>query len=114
MTKQPRRISLASQAFWLLFAKTLGFGFTFLLPLLLVRVLSQDVLGQYRQIFLLVTTSGSVLSLGMTMTAFYFFPREKNRHREIVANIVLFYFFAAAAPMRVTPRPSTLNSLVPR
>ena len=99
MTKQPRRISLASQAFWLLFAKTLAFGFTFLLPLLLVRVLSQDVLGQYRQIFLLVTTSGSVLPLGMTMTAFYFFPREKNRHREIVANIVLFYFFVAAAPM---------------
>lgn len=87
--KQPA--SLKSQAFWLLIAKTAGFVLSLLLPLLLVRVLDQFRYGQYRQIFVLVNTAMSLLPIGFSFSAFYFFPREKERHKQIVLNITLFY-----------------------
>ena len=66
----PQRISsLASQAFWLLTAKTIGFAFTIILPLLLVRVLTQYTYGQYRQIFILVNAATMVLPLSIPMSA---------------------------------------------
>lgn len=37
--------SLTAQAFWLLVAKTIGFGLTIVLPLVLVRTLSQADFG---------------------------------------------------------------------
>jgi O-antigen/teichoic acid export membrane protein len=91
--KQPA--SLKSQVFWLLVAKTAGFVLSLLLPLLLVRVLDQFRYGQYRQIFVLVNTAMSLLPLGVSFSAFYFFPREKERHRQIVLNILLFYAFVS-------------------
>lgn len=91
MKAVPARASLASQAFWLLFAKTLGFAFTVVLPLILVRALDQHTYGQYRQIFLLITTAGMLLPLGVPFSAFYFFPREPQRCRQIVLNIALYH-----------------------
>ena len=84
--------SLTARAFWLMFAKTLGLVFSFALPLLLVRRLSQTEYGLYKQVFLVVTTSLAVLPLGFGMSAFYFLPREPERQRAVVFNIVLFNF----------------------
>lgn len=84
--------SLTARAFWLMFAKTLGFVFSFALPLLLVRRLSQNEYGLYKQVFLVVTTSLAVLPLGFGMSAFYFLPREHERQRAVVFNIMLFNF----------------------
>jgi len=75
-----------------MFAKTLGFVFSFALPLLLVRGLSQTEYGLYKQVFLVVTTSLAVLPLGFGMSAFYFLPREPERQRAVVFNIMLFNF----------------------
>ena len=49
--------SLTSQAVWLMMAKTVSFAFAIALPLLLVRRLSQQDLGLYKQAFFVVTTA---------------------------------------------------------
>lgn len=86
-----KETSLTARAFWLMFAKTLGFAFTFLLPPLLVRHLSQTDYGLFKQIFLVVGTATAILPLGFGMSAYYFLPREDARRRaQVVLNVLLF------------------------
>jgi len=82
--------SLTSQAIWLMMAKTVSFVFAIALPLLLVRRLSQQDLGLYKQVFFVVTTAMNLLPLGFAMSAFYFLPRERARQGAVVANILAF------------------------
>lgn len=83
--------SLTTRAFWLMFAKTLGFAFAFILPPFLVRHLSQSEYGLFKQIFLVVGTAVTLLPLGFGMSAFYFLPRENERVRkQVVFNVLLY------------------------
>lgn len=90
-TKQ-KEISLTSQSVWILFAKIVGFGLTILLPVLTVRYLTQDKVGVYRQVFLVVTGAISVLPLGFSMSAYYFLSREPEKRSSTIFNILLFNF----------------------
>jgi O-antigen/teichoic acid export membrane protein len=83
--------SLGAQALWLLAAKTIGFGLSVALPLVLVRRMSLEEFGLYKQVFLIVGTAVTVLPLGFGMSAFYFLPRARDRQGSIVVNIVLFH-----------------------
>ncbi|HVG18969.1 MAG TPA: oligosaccharide flippase family protein [Blastocatellia bacterium] len=83
--------SLTARASWYLCAKVLAFAFSFALPLLLVRRLSQHEFGVYKQIFLVVGTAITTLPIGFGMSAFYFLPRERERRGQIVFNILMFY-----------------------
>jgi len=78
---------------WLLIAKVLAFALSIALPLLLVRRLSQQEFGLYKQAFLVVGTALALLPLGFQMSAFYFLPREKDRQGQIILNILLFHLF---------------------
>lgn len=89
-TPQGKGGSLTARTLWLMAAKTLAFAFSFALPLLLVRRLSQAEFGLYKQAFLVVGTAISVLPLGFAMSAFYFLPRERERRGQVVLNILLF------------------------
>ena len=82
--------SLTSQAVWLMMAKTVSFAFAIALPLLLVRRLSQQDLGLYKQAFFVVSTAMNLLPLGFAMSAFYFLPRERSRQPAVIANILAF------------------------
>jgi O-antigen/teichoic acid export membrane protein len=84
------RPSLTSQAVWLMAAKTTSFAFAVALPLLLVRRLSQQDLGLYKQAFFVVVTGTNLLPLGFALSAFYFLPRERTRQPAIIANILAF------------------------
>src|SRR6185295_19295442 len=98
--------SLTVQAFWLLVAKTIGFGLTMALPLVLVRTLSQSEFGLYTQAFLIVGTATTILPLGFGMSAFYFLPRQQQDHRAIVVHILLVHAavgVAAAAVLCIWP-----------
>ncbi|MDQ3799633.1 MAG: oligosaccharide flippase family protein [Acidobacteriota bacterium] len=97
-TGQQKKPSLKSQSAWLLFAKIVGFGFAFLLPLLVVRFLSQEKVGVYRQVFLVIANAVSILPLGFSMSAFYFLNRETAARRgAVVFNILLFNFAIGGA-----------------
>ena len=87
---------LSTQAFWIMVAKTLAFSFTVALPLFLVRRLSQEDFGLYKQVFLLVNTAFSLLPLGLGMSAYYFLPREPQRQPQVVFNIFLFLVIVSA------------------
>ncbi|HEX8185411.1 MAG TPA: oligosaccharide flippase family protein [Blastocatellia bacterium] len=86
-----KEISLTARAAWFMFARTLAFAFSFALPLLLVRRLSQHEFGLYKQVFLVATTAMTTLPFGFGMSAFYFLPREKERQGAVVFNILIFY-----------------------
>ena len=91
MTTEARQgPSLTSQAVWLMMAKTVSFAFAIALPLLLVRRLSQQDLGLYKQAFFVVSTAMNLLPLGFALSAFYFLPREPARQPAVIANILAF------------------------
>jgi O-antigen/teichoic acid export membrane protein len=90
MANAKQNISLTSRASWLIVAKTAAFVFGFALPLLLVRRLTQNDFGLYKQAFLVIGTVSGILPLGFATSAFYFLPREREKSGAIVLNINLF------------------------
>lgn len=85
--------SLKNRSAWLLFAKIVGFGFSFLLPLLVVRYLTQEKVGLYRESFQVIMNAVMILPLGFSMSAYYFLSREKERRPAAILNILIFNFF---------------------
>jgi O-antigen/teichoic acid export membrane protein len=71
-------------------AKTLAFGFSLALPLLLARRLSRDQYGLYQQVFQVVATAIVLLPFGFGMSAYYFLPREPEKRCQVIFNIVAF------------------------
>lgn len=84
--------SLKEQSAWLLTAKLIGFAFSFALPLLIVRALTQEKVGLYRESFLIITNSLIILSLGFSMSAYYYLARETERRAKAILNILIFNF----------------------
>src|SRR5438552_2937790 len=104
--------SLTADASWLVFAKTVAFGVAFILPLVLVRTLSQEDFGLYRQLFLLVSTAITVLPFGFAMSAFYFLPRAGNRGSAVALNILLVHILVAAVAAGVLIfRPAVIAAI---
>jgi len=105
--------SLTEQGVWLLAARVIGFAFSLILPLLLVRRLSQHEFGLYKQAFLLIVTAASMLPLGFGMSAFYFLPRETpEKRRQIIFNILLFNLIVGgAACLALFAAPQMLGAL---
>ncbi|HQZ82043.1 MAG TPA: oligosaccharide flippase family protein [Pyrinomonadaceae bacterium] len=84
---------MREQSFWLLTAKLVGFAFSFCVPLVVVRYLSQDEVGHYRAAFLVIANAIIVLPLGVSMSAYYFLARESEERRSsCVLNILAFNF----------------------
>jgi len=105
-------VSLTGRALWITCAKTLAFVFSFALPLLLVRRLDQHEFGLYKQVFLVVGTGVALLPLGFAMSAYYFFPREPERRRQVVLNVVVFNVAVGVlACLVLALRPSLLSAL---
>ena len=104
--------SLTINAAWYLGGKTLAFAFNFALPLLLVRRLSQQEFGVYKQVFLVVGTAITLLPMGFGLSAFYFLPRERERKGQIAFNIAVFYLIAGLLGYVVLLiRPDLLGSI---
>lgn len=92
MTENGTTQSLRQQSAWLLAAKVIGFGFSFMLPLLIVRNLAQAEVGHYREAFQVITNLTIILPLGISMSAYYFLSRETTRRGAAILNILLFNF----------------------
>jgi O-antigen/teichoic acid export membrane protein len=89
---QPEQQSLKSQGVWILFAKITGFAISFLLPFLIVRLLTQEKVGVYRQAFQVIINAVAILPLGISMSAYYFLNRAEERRKSTILNILLFNF----------------------
>jgi len=75
-----------------MFAKVTGFVLSSLLPFLVVRFLTQDKVGVYRQTFLVIINAVAILPLGFSMSAYYFLNREVERRKAAILNILIFNF----------------------
>jgi O-antigen/teichoic acid export membrane protein len=84
--------TLTSSFAWLMTAKVFGFVFSFLLPFLTVRILSKSDVGIYQQVFIVVATITGILPFGVSISAFYFLSREREKSAFYVFNILLFNF----------------------
>jgi O-antigen/teichoic acid export membrane protein len=91
-----QKASLASQGAWLILARVVGFAFAFILPLVIVRRLSQEAVGVYRQSFQLAGDAAAILSFGLNLSAFYYFNREPSRRASAALNILIFNFASGA------------------
>lgn len=91
--------SLTARASWLLVAKGLSFVFSFALPLLLVRRMSQAEFGLYKQVFLVVGTAVGLLPLGFGLSAYYFLPRAEGAaaRARVVFNVLAYNLLAGGA-----------------
>jgi O-antigen/teichoic acid export membrane protein len=105
--------SLKKQGAWLMFAKTVGFAFSFLLPILVVRLLDQRQVGVYRQSFQVIVNLISILPLGFSMSAYYFLNREKTERRgAAIFNILIFNSVVGGlACLALFLRPQILGSI---
>lgn len=111
MSETTEKKSLKEQSAWLLIAKTVAFAFSFLLPLLVVRYLSRDSVGLYRESFQVITNAVAILPLGFSMSAYYFLARESaERRAATIFNILLFNFaVGGAACLALFLRPELLG-----
>ncbi len=91
-TQNGQKDSLKTQGAWLMFAKTIGFVFSFLLPLLVVRLLDQHQVGVYRLSFQVIINAIAILPLGFSMSAYYFLNRDPEKRGAAVFNILIFNF----------------------
>jgi O-antigen/teichoic acid export membrane protein len=108
----PPQRSLTAQTFWFAAAKTIAFGLSVIFPFLLVRLITQDEFGLYKQAFLVTSTSLRILSLGFGLSAFYFFPRARGNEAPVAANILAFNSGVGLAVWIVLAmRPQLLASL---
>lgn len=74
----------------LFMGRMVAFAFTFAVPLVLVRVFSQEDFGLYKQLFLLHGTLLVLLSCGVSSSLYYFLPRDVNdRNAYIFQTLVL-------------------------
>ena len=96
-TKNIRQYSLRSQSLWLLSAKFIGFTFAFVFPLIVVRILTQEEFGLYRQVFLVVGTLVGMLPFGIAISAYYYLAREESTRAAAVLNILIVHFTVGAA-----------------
>lgn len=104
--------SLSKQSLWILTAKTIGFVLSVLLPLLVVRHLSQESVGIYRQAFLVIVSATSIIPMGFSMSAYYFLNRNAEYRASTILNIVVFNFLAGGLAFAVlATNPGILTTL---
>lgn len=90
------RRSLSSQTSRIFAGKAAGFAVAFWIPIVLVRLLSPDQFGAYKQFFLVGMTLVSVLPLGLEASLFYFMPSDRARAATYFRQTALTLFLVGA------------------
>ena len=75
--------SILSRARPLLAARLAGAVLTLAVPMVLARVLVPESYGTFKQGWLLMNTLALVLPMGMTMSLYYFVPREPAERERV-------------------------------
>jgi O-antigen/teichoic acid export membrane protein len=94
ITSEPR--GFLGRTAWLTVARGVSLALSFLLPLLLVRLLPQEEFGLYKQAFQILSTALSLLGFQVATSVYYFLPREPDKKLQVVLNVVIFYFILGA------------------
>lgn len=107
-----KETSLTKSVSWLLLAKMVGFVLSFLLPILIYQTLTKSEVGIYQQVFLVIVTVSGVLPFGVSLSAYYFLSREKERQPFYIFNILIFNFVVGGlACLILNLYPQTLQDI---
>src|SRR5438046_2329998 len=90
-TETPKTDGVVKHTVWLTAAKLIGIAMSLIVPLVLVRRLSQRDFGLYKQAFQVLTTMLTLLGLSFVASIYYFMPREPHRKPQVAMNVLLFY-----------------------
>ena len=69
--------------------RSVAVAITFIVPLVLARILAPSVFGTYRQLLLIFTTIYGIAQLGMAESLFYFLPSDPKRGGAYAGNAML-------------------------
>jgi O-antigen/teichoic acid export membrane protein len=107
----PANASLERRAVSLGTAYALDYALQFLLPIVLTRALDSHSFGEYRLLWLAVSTLLVIMPMCMPQSLFYFMPRsDPTRQRLYLNQCLLFLAFAGAASALIL---SQLNPWLP-
>jgi O-antigen/teichoic acid export membrane protein len=81
--------TVSRPAMLLVAGRAVGFAATFVIPVVLSRVLAPAEFGTYKQLFLVFATLYGVAQLGMAESLYYFVPRRSAEAGRYVANAVV-------------------------
>jgi len=84
------RASLTKQSMVLVSGRLIAFAVSMVLPIILVRMLTREEYGLYREIFLIHITLMPIVQQGIEQGLFYFIPREPAKKRQIILHTFLF------------------------
>src|SRR5262245_36101331 len=82
---------LTRRAALIMAANVIATAMTFMLPLVLVRSLSQAEFGICKQAFQIVLSSLAILNLQVAVSVFYFTARAPGKKLQVAHNVMLFY-----------------------
>lgn len=94
-TQTPPRGKLNRRALTLGGSNAFDYAMQFLLPVVLVRTLTADDFGQYRLLWLAITTVTGVLPLSMPQSLYYFLPRADREQRRLYVHQTLLFMLLA-------------------
>jgi O-antigen/teichoic acid export membrane protein len=84
--------SLSGQAGVVILGRGLAFLFAFLVPVILVRTVSQEDYGIYREALFVFSTLMPILQFGLTQSLFYFYPRREAERPALITQTHLLLF----------------------
>lgn len=84
-----RESSIFGPALLLMGGRAVAVAATFVVPLVLARILTPDLFGTYRQLLLVFTTVYGIAQLGMAESLFYFIPSDPLRAGAYTGNAML-------------------------
>jgi O-antigen/teichoic acid export membrane protein len=82
--------SLTKQSMILVSGRLIAFAVSMILPIILVRMLTREEYGLYREIFLIHITLMPIVQQGIEQGLFYFIPREPAKKRQIILHTLIF------------------------
>ena len=80
----------------LMCGRMMSFGATFVIPVVLARMFTQDEFGTYKQLFLIYMTLYAITQCGMAESLFYFLPRSPQKGGQYAFNSLIVLLLSAA------------------
>src|SRR5262245_23997996 len=90
---------LAGRAFVLSLSRFANYGLMLLSPIILVRLLSIDDFGRYREFVLYASLLQSIAGFGISASLLYFIPSHRESVWRVVRVTVLLTLFSSVAVM---------------
>ena len=86
-----RDIHIAKQSFGLMTGRWFSFAVRFILPIILVRLISVENFGIYKKFVLFYSIIIPVIELGLSQGILYFLPKNATNKDKLISNILFTY-----------------------